>query len=122
MKTVLCLINGFGVETKDSYSVYDATLMPNFDKLSKQYMFAKLSSNVFKTADGFRNMSLERNELYNYSIYERESISGKIAASPVVSQINNKLLTQQSKLHIMCFVDTSLKIVDNLKHFITLRS
>ena len=52
-------------------------------------MFNKLNSNVFNTVDGFRNMSLERDDLYNYSIYERDSVSGKIAASPIVSEINN---------------------------------
>jgi hypothetical protein len=68
MKTILFLINGFGVETKDSYSVYSSELMPNFDKLSKKYMFSKLTSKVFSTVDGFRNMSLESNDLYNYGI------------------------------------------------------
>lgn len=120
MRTVLFLINGFGIETKESYSVYDANLMPNFDKLSKKYMFSKLSSNVFNVVDGFRNMSLERNDLYNYSIYERDSVSGKIAANSTVATLNNDLLTQRKKLHIMCFVDTSMKIAENLKHFITL--
>ena len=120
MRSVLFLINGFGVESKESYSVYDETIMPNFDKLSKKYMFSKLSSNVFSTIDGFRNMSLERNDLYNYSIYERDSVSGKIAANPTVTTINNALLKQSSKLHIMCFVDTSMQIVENLKHFIML--
>ena len=110
MKSVLLLINGFGVEAKDSYSVYDEKVMPNFDKLSSKYMFSKLSSNVFNTVDGFRNMSLERNDLYNYSVYERDSISGKIAANPTVAAINKSLLTQKNKLHIMCFVDTSMKI------------
>ena len=38
MRTVLFLINGFGIETKDSYSVYDSTIMPNNDKLSQKYM------------------------------------------------------------------------------------
>ena len=120
MRTVLFLINGFGIETKDSYSLYDATVMPNFDKLSKKYLFSKLSSNVFSTVDGFRNMSLERNDLYNYSIYDRDSVSGKVAASPTVAAINKNLLTQNCKLHLMCFVDTSMKIAENLKHFIML--
>ena len=120
MRTVLFLINGFGVESKESYSVYDATVMPNFEKLSQKYMFSKLSSNVFNTVDGFRNMSLERSDLYNYSIYARDSVNGKVTANPTVSTINNALLTQKSKLHIMCFVDTSMQIAENLKHFIML--
>ena len=120
MRAVLFLINGFGVEAKESYSIYDASLMPNFDKLSKKFMFSKLKSNVFNTVDGFRNMSLEMNELYNYSIFNRESVAGKIITNPIITQINNKLLTQKSKIHIMCFIDTSLKVVDNLKYFINL--
>ena len=120
MRTVLFLINGFGVETKESYGVYDATIMPTFDKLTQRYMFAKLNSNVFNTIDGFRNISLEMNDLYNYGIYNRDMESGKIAASPVVSEINNEIISRKSKLHLLCFVDTSMQIAENLKHFVTL--
>ena len=120
MRTVLFLINGFGVESKDSYSVYSEANMPNFDKLAKKYMFAKVKSNVFSTIDGFRNMSLELNELYNYGIYERAALNNKIAANPTVTVINKALIERKCKLHLLCFVDTSTKIVDNLKNFLTL--
>ena len=120
MRTVLFLINGFGIETKDSYGVYDASIMPNFDKLTQKYMFSKLDSNVFNTIDGFRSMSLEMNDLYNYSIYKREMESGRIAASPTLAELNNSLIERKSKLHVLCFVDTSMQIAENLKHFITL--
>ncbi len=118
MRTVLLLINGFGIETKDSYSVYDEKTMPNFDKLAKQYMFSSLESTAANTIDGFRSMSLEMNELYNYSIYTRDM--AKVIASPTVAAINKTLVERKSKLHLFCFVDTSLSIVDNLKHFLTL--
>ena len=120
MRTVLFLINGFGIESKDSYSIYDESIMPNFDKLSKKYMFSTLNSSVYNTINGFRSMSLEMNELYNYSIYSRNSVNSKINASPTITAINNTLIERKSKLHLFCFVDTSLKIVENLKHFLTL--
>ncbi len=120
MRTVLFLINGFGIETKDSYGVYDASIMPNFDKLTQKYMFSKLNSNVFNTVDGFRSMSLEMNDLYNYEVYKRDAENGKVAASPTLAELNNTLINRKSKLHLLCFVDTSIKIVDNLKHFLTL--
>ena len=120
MRTVLFLINGFGIETKDSYGVYDEKIMPNFDKLSKKYMFSKLESNVFSTIDGFRSMSLEMNDLYNYSIYKRDAEGGKIAASQTVNELNKNLIERKSKLHLFCFVDTSIQIADNLKHFLNL--
>ena len=68
MKTVLFLMNGFGIETKESYSVYSEELMPNFDKLTNRYMFSKLDSSVKTIYEGYRNMSLEISELYNYHI------------------------------------------------------
>ncbi len=120
MRTVLFLVNGFGVETKESYGVYDASIMPNFDKLAQKYMFSKLDYSSPSTIDGFRSMSLEMNDLYNYSIYKRDVENGKIANSPVVAEINNELNTRKSKLHILCFVDTSLQVVENLRHFLTL--
>lgn len=120
MRTVLFLINGFGIEAKESYSVYDEKLMPNFDKLSKQYMFSTLNSTAYNTVDGFRTMSLEMDELYNYNIYSRDALSGKVATNTTVTSINSSLNERKSKLHLLCFVDTSEKIVDNLKHFLTL--
>ena len=120
MRTVLFLINGFGIESKDSYSIYSPEIMPNFDRLSKKYMFSKLTSNVFTTVDGFRNMSLELNHLYNYGIYDRNAINNKIAINPTVTVINKTILERKSKLHLLCFVDTSTKIVENLKNFLTL--
>lgn len=120
MRSVLFLINGFGIEAKESYSVYDETVMPTFDNLCKKYMFSKLESKVFNTVDGFRNMSLEMSDLYNYRIYSRDATSGKVTASPVVSEINKSLIEKKNKLHIFCFVDTSLQLAENLKHFITL--
>ncbi len=120
MRTILFLINGFGIEAKESYSVYDDKIMPNFDKLAAKYMFSKLNSSVYHTVDGFRNMSLEMNELYNYGIYNRDAEGGKVTISPTVSLINKTINERKSKLHLLCFVDTSSKIVDNLKHFLTL--
>ena len=68
MKTVLFLINGFGIESKDSYSIYDKDLMPNLDSLTQKYLFEKLDNNVTNIAEAYRNNSLGISELYNYSI------------------------------------------------------
>ena len=118
MKTVLFLINGFGIEKKGSYSVYDDKLMPTFDNLAQRYMFSKLDSNVKNIHDGYRNMSLEVDGLYNYGIYDRESKNGNIMANGVFLDIQKELEERKSKLHLFCFIDTSLDVVENLKHFL----
>lgn len=38
-KNILLLINGFGIEQKDSYNVYKKELMPNLDRLTKDGFF-----------------------------------------------------------------------------------
>lgn len=120
MKTVLFLINGLGIEKKESYSVYDANIMPTFDILTKSYMFSKLDSDVKNINDGYRNMSLEIKGLYNYNVYDREALDGNINTNTTVLDINKTLEERKSKLHIFCFVDISEKIVDNLKVFLKL--
>lgn len=39
MRTILFLINGFGVEAKESYSIYDEKLMPNLTSYQKNICF-----------------------------------------------------------------------------------
>ena len=78
MKTVLFLINGFGIENKESYSVYDASILPNIDFLRTRYLFQTLNSANKTIYEGFRNMSLEVGEIYNYHIFSRESSDGKL--------------------------------------------
>ena len=53
------LVNGFGIETDDSYEVYKQELMPNFDMLMKKYIFSRITSRVNTIYEGYRNMSLE---------------------------------------------------------------
>lgn len=121
-KTVLLLINGFGVEKKESYPIYDDSLMPTFAELSKEYLFSNNSviSHVSNTYDAYRNISLDINELYNYSILDKELEDKKIVNNQVLNNIKNDYLNKQGNLHIFCLVDNSLKIVDHLKEMLKL--
>ena len=118
MKTILMLINGFGIETDDSYEVYKQELLPNFDMLMKKYIFSRIDSNVNTIYEGYRNMSLEIGELYNYHIYTRESNNGNIAKNQVVNDISSDMNNKKNKLHVFAFVDTSIKISENIKSFL----
>lgn len=120
MRTFLFLINGLGVEAKNSYSIYDASLMPNFDMLTKKHVFSTLTSNVKNITDGFRNMSLEISELYNYHIFEREALANHILNNNTYLSIQNEIVNRKSNLHLFVFIDTSMKVLDNLKSFLKL--
>ncbi len=118
MKTILFLMNGFGIEGKDSYSVYDASIVPNIENLRKQYLFQPLSTNNKTMYEGFRNISLEIGELYNYHVYNRESQNNNVFVNANYVEIKKKLEEKKSKLHMFVFVDKSLMIVENLKSFL----
>lgn len=116
-KTVLFLINGFGVEKKESYSIYDETLMPTFEDLTKKYLFSKDSivSNVNNYYDAYRNASLDVNELYNYSILDKDIENKVYLNNPNLNKLKQEIDIKKNNLHIFCLVDTSIKIVEHLK-------
>ncbi len=114
-KTVLFLINGFGVEKKESYSIYDASIMPTFDELTKSHMFSTIDSHVSNYFDAYRNISLDVNELYNYSIIDKDVINKTLPNNQVLQKVKTDLDARKSTLHMFCLVDTSMKIVEHLK-------
>ena len=117
MKTILFLMNGFGIEGKDSYSVYDASIVPNIEYLRSRYLFQTLNTTNKSMYEGFRNISLEIGELYNYHVYNRESLNNNIFVNPNYLDLKQKLEEKKSKLHMFVFVDKSPMIVENLKSF-----
>ena len=118
MKTVLFLMNGFGIETKDSYSVYDTSIVPNIENLRNRFLFQTLTTNNKTISEGYRNISLEIGELYNYHVYDYESQNNNIFKNSTYLNIKNELETKKSKLHLFVFIDKSSMIVDNLKSFL----
>ncbi len=118
MKTILFLMNGFGIEGKDSYSVYDASIVPNIENLRSRYLFQTLDTNNKTMYEGFRNISLEIGELYNYHIFNRESGNNNIFANANYINLKKNLEEKKSKLHLFAFVDKSTMIVENLKSFL----
>lgn len=115
MKTVMILVNGFGVETKNSYSIYSKELMPNIDNLTKTYLFEPIKTNVSNIYDGYRNFSLNIGEMYNYSIFEQNNVDNKMLSNEVYLNLKNEFNTRKTKLHVFLFVDNSFKIVEQVK-------
>lgn len=114
-KTILLLINGFGVEKKESYSIYDQSLMPTFDSLTKTALFQTIESKVNNYFDGYRNMSLDINELYNYSLLNEDIDNKTFVNNQILINLKNDFYNRNGTLHFFCLVDTSLKIADHLK-------
>ena len=119
-KTILLLINGFGVEKKESFPIYDDDLMPTFASLSREYLFSNNSviSKVGNYFDAYRNVSMDVNELYNYSIVDKEIESKKILINETLLKVKTDFDSKEGNLHLFCLVDTSLKLVNHLKEML----
>lgn len=109
-KNILLLINGFGVEQRDSYNVYKKELMPNLDRLTIEGLFSTLSSNYLDYKDGYRNFSIGIKIPLSYSIISNnisnENYKNNQVFKYAVQQVNNT----NSKLHIICYWDNNVTI------------
>ena len=111
-------MNGFGIEGKNSYTVYDANILPNIENLRNRYLFQTLTTNNKTMYEGFRNISLEIGELYNYHVFNRELQNMHIFSNSNYQNLKKNLEEKNSKLHLFVFVDKSPMIVENLKNFL----
>ncbi len=116
MKTVLFLINGWGVEHKSSYPIYDKEIVPNFDTLLNKYMFERIKKTTNNYQEAYRNMSLDINEIYNYSIVRKAIDDGSLINHEALKAIKERFDQHKGKLQIMCLIDRSMKIVDDLRY------
>ncbi len=118
MKTVLFLMNGFGYEQKDSFSIYSKDLFPKFDELRVKYLSESLISDVTNVVDGYRNLSMDIHEMYNYSIVKNAINDNKFLSNDVIKKLKENMVALKSKVHIFCLLDGSIKLVEQLKAFV----
>ncbi len=69
-KTVLFLMNGFGIEQLDSYNIYNAKLMPNLDSYTKNYLFTQIESKAYNLTSGYRMFSTGSDLPLTYSLID----------------------------------------------------
>jgi bisphosphoglycerate-independent phosphoglycerate mutase (AlkP superfamily) len=109
-KNVLLLINGFGVEQKDSTSIYSDSLMPNMDRLTKEGMFISISSDDLDYKDGYRCFSIGIKEALTYSIVNNDLINDTFSKNEVLKFIIEDHKRVEGKIHIMCYYDGEVTI------------
>lgn len=110
-KNILLLINGFGIEQKDSYDIYSAELMPNMDRLTKEGLFSSLSSNDLDYKSGYRSFSIGIKEPLSYSIVENSISTTEYKNTQIMKYLYSQLNEDNGKkLHIFCYWDNNRTI------------
>ena len=97
----MLLINGFGVEQRDSYNIYKKELMPNLDRLTVEGLFSTLSSNYLDYKDGYRNFSIGIKIPLSYSIISNNLSSENYKNNQVFKYMIQQVINKKSKLHII---------------------
>lgn len=113
-KTILFLMNGFGIEQVDSYSVYSKDLMPNLDRYTNEYLFSSIESKATTLEDGLLNFSTGVKLPLSYSLVDR--IYNDYSQNKNFNfYLQN--IKENSNIHLFCFVESD-RILEHLKSFV----
>ena len=82
-KNILLLINGFGIERTDSYSVYSAQLMPNMDRLTREKIFVSTPNNFLDYKSAYRKFSMGIDYPLTYNLIENNLFNAAIGENQV---------------------------------------
>ncbi len=117
-KNVLLLINGFGVETAQSASIYSKELMPNLDKLTFDGAFLQLKNDFLEYKAAYRNFSMGINDPLTYTLVENSIFAMEPTSNKLLKYLENQLNTHEgSKLHIVCYWDSD-KTIEHLGTYV----
>lgn len=117
-KKILFLINGFGIEQVESYSIYDKTLMPNLDKLTKEKIFKTFSNTFLDYKSAYNNFSMGINDALTHTLIDNCISNVEYDNNKMMKYIINEINKQQSNLHVFCYIDSET-IYDEIITYIT---
>ena len=118
-KCILLLINGFGIERKDSVEIFSASLMPNLDSLSKKYVFGSLTSIVNDYNNGYRIFSIPQEKSSVMDAVDRAIEDKSINSNQGILSLENDM-PSSNKIHIFYTMEDVKKLfqIRELLHII----
>lgn len=113
-KTVLFLMNGFGIEQANSYNIYNSKLMPNLDSYTQKYLFSSISANTYNLANGYRMFSTGSNIPLSYSLIHNymEKFNENPNMNFFVTNVNS-----EAKIQLYLFLENE-KSLEHLKYML----
>lgn len=102
-KSVLFLINGFGMQQRDSFDIFDNDFMTNLTNNVNKYLYTSLVTKSFDYKDGYSELSTGSNTSISYSFIDKEVEEKKYVNNAVLNEMIEKAKT--SKMQIFCTLD-----------------
>lgn len=112
-KTVLFLMNGFGIEQIDSYNIYNSKLMPNLDSYTKNYLFTSIESKAYDLKSGYRTFSTSSDLPLSYSLID--NYYTKFNENKNLNFYLNSI-RPEGKVHLFLFYENE-KSLEHIKSF-----
>ena len=112
-KTILFLMNGFGVEQVGSHSIYNANLMPNLDKYTKEYLFSSIETKSYDLISGYRKFSTGCDYPLTYSLID--NFQDKYEENPNFKFYLDNI--KDGKIQLFLFLEND-KNYEHLKNFV----
>ena len=116
-KTILYLINGLGVASKDSFDIKFNDMMPNLSMLMGNYIYSNIQNVNYSYKNAFKNFSLGQNLLPTYDRLEKDT---EFSNNKTVAAIANDAINNKTKVQLYCFLDNEkvsnhvVKIINTL--------
>ena len=108
-RTVLFLINGFGVDKRDIYDILNDNTVPYINKLARENIYTTMPSIATDYKTGFRMFSIGQKDLPGYKKLGEDMLS-KFEKNERFNNIANEVLSRNKKLHIFCYLDNETTI------------
>lgn len=108
-RTVLFLMNGFGVDKRDIYDVCNDDTIPYLNKLARENIYATMTSVATNFKDGFRMLSTGKKELPGYKKLSQD-LTENFENNNNFKTISNEIKSRNKKLHVFCYLDNDTTI------------
>ena len=116
-KTVLFLINGFGIEKKDSYSIYDANALPTLDKMMNNNLYTSIESSASDYTTGYQLFSTGTLKTNNYAYLNDLIENNKLIDNESFKKFNNDNIGKVSRIHFFVHLNSE-DVIETLNKFV----
>lgn len=108
-KSILLLINGFGIEKKGSLEIYNSNLMPNMDSLIKTSLFGSLITEAGDYNNGYRIFGKKADKKNKEDKIDGMIFDKTLSKNEVLINIANSV-TNNNKLHVFFSLNKNAKL------------
>lgn len=115
-KAVLYLVNGLGVEKRDSAGIYNSQLMPNFDKLISKNFFTQLEATATNYKSGYQMFSTGSDKFPEYPFLDNLLFSESIKENYNFKQLKNITNDVSKSFHVFIKI-TDGTVIEELADF-----